>query len=208
MLRPSTWLALLLLTALIGLTFYLRRDRPVTAEPTAAPVSESGPLFPADLAQPVSLRIASRDGAEGAFAMVHENDGWLIVDPLEAKADPAQAEAALTQIGALRKIATVEVAAADAGLVNPAYTITIGFAGSVEAGEQHLLIGDLTPTGSGYYTRLNDGATAIVSADGIQGLLTLLAFPPYLETPTPSPTPVLATATAPAGTETPGTPGP
>lgn len=206
MLRRSTWFALIVLAALIGLTLYLRqsKDRAAQAEPTSTPSIRS--LFDPMDGQPNSIRIDG--GTQGSFAMIRDGNDWLIKEPVQAKADPAQAEAAATQVAALQILSTVDLSAEDAGLTKPAYTFTIGFSG----GDQHLQVGDITPTGTGYYARLDDGAILIVSSAGIQGLLNLLAAPPYAETPTPSPVPAtktpVSTGTAAVPTGTSGTPTP
>lgn len=213
MVRRSTWFAILVFAGLIGLTVYMRQAKNRAVETESTPTPESQPLFEAALAQPVSIQISPKDSAQGSFAMIQEGGDWIIKEPVEAKADLAQAEAAATQIGALQKLATVDVSPEDVGLDHPAYRFTIGFAGSAGIGgvnEQHLQIGDLTPTGTGYYARRDDGEIFIVSSDGIQGLLNLLASPPFAETPTPSPAPATETPVPTAGvpTETPGTPSP
>ncbi|HEY6074439.1 MAG TPA: DUF4340 domain-containing protein [Anaerolineales bacterium] len=201
MVRRSTWLALILLAALVGFTVYMRQTKARTAETAATPTAESAPLFAAETGQVNSIKIDA--GSGGSFALIRNGSDWLIKQPVEAKADPGQAEAAATQAIALRVLSTVDLAPADVGLDHPAYTFTFGFTD----GEHHLLVGDQTPTGSGYYARLDDGKVVIVSSDGIQGLLNLLTTPPYAETPTPSPVPATETTVPTAGSAPEGTPG-
>ena len=127
---------------------------------------------------------------------------WSVSQPVEGPADTSQAEAAATQLSALRVLGEVQVAPEDAGLTKPAYTLTAVFTG----GTQHTLeIGDMTPSMTGYYARLDGGPVLIIGTPGIQSLIGMVTTPPYSETPTPSPlpvteTPVAATGTAPAET--------
>ena len=54
---------------------------------------------------------------------------WILRAPSRADADQAAAEAAATQVGALRSLSTVRLAPAVVGLDKPAYTLTIAFPG-------------------------------------------------------------------------------
>lgn len=203
MLRRSTWFALAILAALIVLAVYLNRPGNGPAI-SATSTPESQPLFGAEAGQLESIVIDA--GIQGRFEMARGTDqSWVIRSPVEASADPAQAEAAVTQVNALRLIADVDVSPGDVGLTKPAYTLTLGFSGDTP----HILrIGDQTPSTAGYYASLDDGSVVIVSGAGIEGLLTLLTTPPYKETPTPSPIPPTETPSPAAGPETttPGSP--
>jgi hypothetical protein len=69
------------------------------------------------------------------------------------------------------------------GLDKPAYVITIGF----KDGKEHTLeVGDATPTNSGYYVRVDKDKMLITDLNGIDALLQLESFPPYLNTPAPT----------------------
>ena len=46
----------------------------------------------------------------------------------------------------------------------------------------------MTPTGSGYYVRYDDGKIYVISQSGIDAILKLLNAPPYPATETPNPT--------------------
>ncbi len=204
MLRRSTWFALVVLAGLIGLTIYLKQPGHTPPESTGTPTAESQPLFGAEAGQLERLEIDA--GGQGRFEMARGTDqAWVIRSPIEASADPAQAEAAVTQVSALQLIADVDVSPGDVGLTKPAYTLTLEFS---DGSPRILRIGDQTPSAAGYYASLDDGSVVIVSGAGIEGLLTLLTTPPYKETPTPSPMPSTETPVpdGPPGTATP-TPG-
>jgi hypothetical protein len=110
----------------------------------------------------------------------------VLTQPFEAGADQGSVEAAASQVGALTVLSRLELDAAAAGLTSPAYTVTIGFSsGKVFVTE----IGDATPTDTGYYVRKEDGSILVIDKYGMDALLNLLLYPPFLETPTPSPVP-------------------
>jgi hypothetical protein len=197
MLRKSTLFALL-----VAFAFYLNQSKggaSPSATEDAAPTQETHPLFDAQEGQPNHIQITSP--SQGTVELQRQADGsWMVKQPLEGTADTSAAEAAATQIGALRVLQEVQVPPEDAGLSQPSFTMTVGFTG----GGQHTLeIGDQTPSMSGYYCRLDEGPVVIVSAAGVQSLLGLVTAPPYSQTPTPSPVPATDTPASQAGTGTP-----
>ena len=208
MVRRSTWLALVVLAALIGFAVYLRQKPAAPAVTETSTPSESQSLFGSGEGLVSSIRIGSAAG-ETIDLELGSDKAWAIKQPIAAAADQGQAEAAATQIEGLRNLRQVDLALETVGLAKPAYTFTIGFTG----GKSHTLeIGDKTPSGTGYYAALDGGKVIIVSGDGITSLLDLLTAPPYLETPTPSPVPATETPVptegTPVSTEAPATPTP
>ncbi len=69
------------------------------------------------------------------------------------------------------------------GFDNPAYVITIEFK---DGKKRTLEVGDNTPSGNGYYVRVDKDKMLITDLNGIEALLQLGFFPPYLNTPTPT----------------------
>ena len=109
---------------------------------------------------------------------------WVVTLPSQGTADQALAGAAETQVGALRIVTTLDSSLnlADAGLGTPVDTIEITFVNNLK----HLIqVGNLTPTGSGYYVRFDTGNLYVVSQAGIDALLKLLTAPPFPATETP-----------------------
>jgi len=192
----GTWITVLLLVGLIGFTFYLNREKETTADTT--PTSEeTAYVFAATEGEGTvsSIEIKPAEGEAVRIAR-NEKNAWAIELPLEAEADQGLAEAAATQISALKVISPIDGKADVFGLDNPAYTITIEFAGG--ARETHTLeIGDSTPTNSGYYVRVDKDKMMITDLSGIDSLLQLVNFPPYLNTPTPTPLPPTETPVPP-----------
>ena len=105
--------------------------------------------------------------------------------PIEAEADQGSAEAAASQVSALRIVSRPQVAPDDVGLIQPAYVLTVKLTGGMV---KTVRIGDLTPTSSGYYTSVDDSnEVLIVSKTGLDALLTMVTSPPIASTPTPAP---------------------
>jgi hypothetical protein len=112
---------------------------------------------------------------------------WIVIQPNPGAADQALAEAAATQIGALRIITTLDkqLNLAEAGLEPPAYTISLTFSSGLT---HEIQVGTLTPTNSGYYILAETGELFVVSQSSIEALLNLLTAPPFAATDTPAPT--------------------
>ncbi len=194
MFRIGTWITLLLLAALIGFTFYLNREKKAAADST--PTSEEiAYVFAVTDGTASSIEIKPADrGAQTVRIARNEQNAWVMELPIEAEADQGLAEAAATQISALRVIAPVEGKSSVYGFDNPSYVFTIKFA----SGKTHTLeVGDSTPTNSGYYVRVDKNKMMITGLSGIDSLLQLIYFPPYLNTPTPTPLPATETPVPP-----------
>ena len=198
MFPAGTWITVLLLAALIGFAFYLKREKETTAEATAT-IEEITHVFAATEGTVSSIEIKPAD-AESVRIAHNEQNAWAIELPLEAEADQGLAEAAATQISALQVISPIDGKPDIFGFDNPAYIITVEFG---DNNKHTLEIGDSTPTNSGYYVRVDKTDMMITGLSGIDSLLQLVNFPPYLNTPTPLPptetpvSPIEATVTPP-----------
>jgi hypothetical protein len=206
MVRRNTWILLFVLAGLVGFSFYLRNFKTRQAA-AATPTSGSVSLFSSTDGSPNGIKIVDSIGVSVEVAR-DQSGAWVVRAPTQAAANQASAEAAATQIGALRVLASVELGPDIVGLDKPAYTLTITFA----AGKtRQLVVGSVTPIQDGYYTQLDGGPINVVDKVGLDALLSLLTSPPYLATLTPvatvTPSPEPATAT-PEATLTPlGSPG-
>ena len=187
MIRRSTVVYIFLLLVLAGAYYYLNhREKPAAdIELTLEPGSEvtQDYLFPAEEGTPSSIRIDSKSGETVELARDAEN-AWVLIQPVEAKAEQGAAEAAAGQVTTMRILDTVpDVDPQIVGLEVPEYVLTIKF---TSGGERTVDVGVITPTESGYYVRDAD-TVVIVSRSAIDPLLGLLTSPPYLETLTPAP---------------------
>lgn len=201
--RAGTWIAVLLLIALIGLTFFLKSEKGKSILADATPISTPVALFSAEDGGVSSIEIKPAEGESVKVARNAENV-WAMEMPITAEADQGLAEAAATQVSALQVLSQIENANPEIfGLKNPAFVIALEF----QSGSKHTLeVGDATPTNNGFYVRLENGRIMIANQDGISSLLQLVYSPPYLNTPTPTALPSTSTA-VPDAAETP-TPAP
>lgn len=202
MLKKNT-LILLIVLALVLAAYFLWKNWERQPEEASEPTATSGIqlLFSDELGLLTSVRVT-----DGRTTVKLERDPagpWTVRLPRPGPADPALAGAAEIQVMTLRILSQVEAGLEPAvlGVDEPAYLIDIAFEGG---SAYRLEVGNATPTGSGYYVRLNGGAVYILSKSGIDSLINLLAAPPYPATATPEP-PAETETPAPAAEETPPT---
>jgi hypothetical protein len=185
MVKRSTWLLLVILALVVGAYYILMKHPSKTTEPTPTATVNSFLLTQADGVLQ-SLRIYDQGGS--TFQMQRDlSEIWVITAPTSGVADQALAGAAETQISALRIVTILETQPDpdSIGLASPVDILELGFA----SGTSHKIeIGNLTPTGSGYYVRYDDEKIYVISQSGIDAVLNLLTAPPYPATETPFPT--------------------
>lgn len=182
--KRSTWIVLVIFLALVSLTLYLRQNKPATEDADLTPTATVEYLFDETAGLPTSIDIKARSGGQVAIER-NEAGEWVLKEPMEAEANQGSAEAAASQLTALRILSRPEVAPEEAGLVEASYIMTVKLTGGTE---EIVRIGDITPTDSGYYTKINGSdEILIVGKTGLDALLTLVSSPPYLGTPTAIP---------------------
>jgi len=200
--RAGTLIAVLLLLAMLELTVYLKREKEKAGTGTVTAVSEAAPIFNVGDGVVSSIEIKPTNG-ETVKVVRDSKNVWTLELPTKTEANQASAEAAATQISALKVISPINADPEVFGLKTPAFIITIEFNG----GKTHILeVGDATPTNSGYYVRVDKDKMMITDLSGIQSLLQLVVSPPYLNTPTPTSLPPTETPVSPteaSGTSTP-----
>jgi len=202
--RAGTLAVVLLLLAMIELTVYLKQQKEKTGTGTPTVVSEAAPIFNAEDGAATSIEIKPTDSGKQSVKVARDaKNVWTLELPTKTEANQASAEAAATQISALKVISPINADPEVFGLKTPAFIITIEFNG----GKTHILeVGDATPTNSGYYVRVDKDKMMITDLSGIQSLLQLVVSPPYLNTPTPTslpPTEAPVSPTEASGTSTP-----
>lgn len=193
--NAGTWITVLIFIGLVGAAVYLNRQKD-TAAAEATPDNEISYLFPANVdGSPTAIEIKPAAGdAQSVKVARDEKNVWVLELPIKAEAIQSSAEAAAAQVSALEIISTLDADPAIFGLDNPAFAIIFEF----ENGNKHTLeVGDTTPTNSGYYVRVDKDKMKVVDLSGIDALLQLAAFPPYLNTPTPSALPPTKTPASP-----------
>ncbi len=196
--RVGTIVTIVLLLGLIGLAYFLKNKKETTVEET--PTSQISFLFPETDIAATSIEVKPAEGETFKVARNAEN-AWTIVLPFEAEADQGLTEAAASQVFSLRTLDEIESDPNNIyGFDNPGFVITIEFSNGKKS---TLEVGDTTPTNSGYYLRVDGKKMLITSLSGIDSLIQLAAFPPYLNTPTPSPLPPTEAPATPEATVTP-----
>jgi len=205
--RMGTWVTIIILAALVGFAIYLNREKEPAAADATPEIVQPSPLFSTSDGNPSSIEIKPADGETVRIARTAENI-WAIELPFAAEANQGLVDAAASQISALQIVSPIDNGKPDVfGLDNPAYVITIEFDG----GKKHTLeIGDATLSNSGYYVRIDRDKMVVTDLSGIDALLQLGYFPPYLNTPTPTslpptetPVPTTEAVTTPEVTVTP-----
>ncbi len=169
----------------VGAVWYLR-GQPETTDPELElpPTAEVALEF--DSTDISNLRIANMNGRSISFERDLEGSWSLEGAKPPVQIDEARLLAALTQAGALRSLARLAVDSdpEPLGLSQPSYLIEI----ELQDGTRHMLsVGGLTPTSSGYYTRIDGGAPQVVGKASLDLILELLSRPPFLNTPEVSP---------------------
>jgi hypothetical protein len=182
--KRSTWIVLVVFLALVGLLVYLNQRETPVEEADSTPTETVEYLFSATGGLPSSIDIEARTGERVAIER-NEAGAWVLKQPIEMEANQGSAEAAASQLSALRILSRPEVAPGEAGLVEPSYVMIVKLTGGTE---EVVRIGDLTPTSSGYYTNINGSdEVLIVGKTGLDSLLTMVTSPPFLESPTSVP---------------------
>lgn len=183
MIRRTTWFFVVLFAVLLALAFFLQRTRePTEAETT--PIAGIEYLFDTQDEKITSMRLEDAGGNVVAVERGAE-DSWVLVEPPGEAADVARIESAIIHAESLRIVDNLE-SGPDLGVIGldpPAYRVTVTLDGGRQ---QTALVGSATPTGSGYYARLEGGKLQIVNNFSVDGILEILTTPPIQSTPEPA----------------------
>jgi hypothetical protein len=185
MIKRPTWILLILLALVFGAYSIIKEQSSKVIKLTPTPTVNGYLIMPSgDLLQ--SLYISDNKG--NIFRMQRDlSKTWVITLPSSGVADQGLAGAAETQVGALRIVTMLETPPETSviGLGVPTATLELGFISGIT---RKIEVGNITPTGSGYYVRYDGAKFYVISQSGIDSLLNLLAAPPYPATETPSET--------------------
>lgn len=183
--RTGTWVAVLVFAAVIAALVYINRNPLETADSEITPAAEEAFLFP-EAGIVTSIEVKPLEG-DAVKLERNESQAWVLTQPDEVEADQGLAEAAASQIAALRIVTEVDNSKDPSifGFDQPAYVITIAFEGGTTS---TLEVGDTTPSANGYYVRMDGEKFYVVALSGIGALTNLSSAIPYLNTPTPIPT--------------------
>jgi Domain of unknown function (DUF4340) len=201
MVKRSTWILLATL-ALVVFAYFVIKNRPInTSQTTPTAIATTFLVAQADGVLQ-SLHIYDTKG--NSIQMQRDpSKTWVITAPTSGVADQGLAGAAETQVGALHIVTILDPSPVPSaiGLENPHYTMEIGF---ISGASHRIEIGDVTPTGSGYYIRFDGRNIYVIEQSGIDALLGLLKAPPFPATVTPVATiPSINTSTSEIASPTP-----
>lgn len=182
MVKRPTWILLATL-AVVVVTYFVIKRHPINTPQTSPTVTATTFLVTQADGVLQSLHIFDEKG--NSVRMQRDlKKTWVITAPSSGVADQGLAGAAETQVGALRIVTILETPPNPSaiGLANPLYTMELGF---VSSANHKIEIGNMTPTGSGYYVRYDGGRIYVIEQSGIDALLKLLEAPPFPATATP-----------------------
>ncbi len=199
MIRRNTLVLLSVFIVLVGVAWYLGRTQKA-APATPAPTTQAKTLISVDEKSIASIRIQATKG--GAVAIGRDAKGlWTVTEPKGGQTDTSKVEQMVSQLTSLQTTVSLNPTSdlSIYGLTAASYVITVNMNG----GKQYVLaIGDVTPTGDGYYVRLDQNTPEVVNKSSVDTLVDLIKNPPFMPTETP---------TAAGGTQSPavtGTPKP
>lgn len=169
--RRTTQVFLALLAALLALTLFLENRE--AEPPPLADASVLAPkfLFSAENGPVLSIRIENVDQAT-IFLKRNATGLWEVIEPEDAEIEQSMIESAASQVLALPLLAEeLRLSPVDLGLQKPVTLVEVGF------GNEYLSVfrvGDITPSGSGYYIQYAEETIGIISRDSIESFLKLL----------------------------------
>ena len=182
MIRRTTWIVIVVFLVVLAAAVYLEQRPPAEEAAPTAPAALPN-LLPVSMSEISGLRLEETATGAAVELKLDEQGAWQLLEPPEGPADPAEVENSLTTLTNLVAQTSLEPAAnlAIFGLAEPAYRLSIETTG----GERlTVLVGDQTPTASGYYVQVNDDPPQVVSKFSLDSFLRILVEPPVLPTPT------------------------
>ena len=192
--RRSTWIVLGIFVVLALGVFLWQRYGKTDQEaaeptPTIAPVNM---VF--DLGTKLVQSFSITDATGESITMQHElsSNMWVVMDQPADMADPTQIEAVASSFSYMTVDTelTTQPPLDAMGLDQPSYTITL----DLDNGERNVLfVGDLTPTGTGYYAQVDGKPVVVIAKSDITTLINMLTTPPLKPTYTPTETASLTT---------------
>jgi hypothetical protein len=194
MIKRNTWILLAVFIVLLGAVVILQRSGQLEAQPDATEQATTTPqvmLFPdVQTVESIrSLKIESLQG-EGIGFERDASGAWALTEPIsdtvQAPVDSTQLDGTLGALPGLSVVSALETTLDlnVIGLEAPAYTLSLELA---DSNRHVLLVGSATPTGTGYYVRLDGAPPVVVNKFSVDSILELVKTPPLLPTPTPVP---------------------
>lgn len=202
MIRRPTWIVLILFLVVLTGTILWQKNKP-QEQASTTPTPEAGQFFEIQAQDIVEFEVAQPSGT--VVTVKSDASGtWLVEGFAAEETDTSRVESVRQQIASLTVLSTLEQdPAADlVGLTQPSYILRVKLAdGSQKTG----YVGNLTPTSSGYYARVEGGKMVVLSKYSLDSVVGILTTPPILPTqlPTETPTTTASPEIVPSVTPTP-----
>jgi hypothetical protein len=194
MIRRSTWVvfAIFLVVALAAIFLLRSPTSPLTANPAETPSVTPAPMVIDgwDANDVVGVELVQADGS--GVKLDRAADGTWSDSEKQTPVQPGQVEQLLSELLAIRVLTVMPTDyALDAlALTSPSQKIIIS---RQEGSQFEFSIGNLTPTGNGYYVRTDNNSAVVVSNFALDAVTQLFveiqATPTPLVTTTPEVTP-------------------
>lgn len=185
MIKRSTIVVVVLFAVALIALLLIQRNPEVLQTATPTPAATAMARLLPDWSEQDVQEIILNQATGGEIALAKAADGaWS--NPVTGLVEPGKVEQLLSELLATRVL--VELPAdydlESLQLANPAQSILLRAA---DGRQTTLLVGGMTPTQSGYYVRIDDGAPVAVSKYAVEAVLEL--FTQTLPTAEVSPTP-------------------
>jgi hypothetical protein len=183
MIKRSTWVLLAVFAILLAVVLLLPKFKGTVAEPTSTTTPAIESPFTFAVGDVVEFRVENRVDGSTLIAKRGDDNAWKLVQPDEELSPSNNVEgvvAGIVNIDLLSKIDPPPPADLS-GLDSPIYTVTLVNKSGAEEG---LVIGNLTPTSSGYYVQTDDGQVYVADQSKIYQAIDLSVRPPLNITPT------------------------
>ncbi len=183
--RRSTLVLVVAFLALLGVVYYLQ-NKPLKAEPlpTGAATITPQPPMVFDVSDSSLIQTLRVEDASGNYVVFQRDSTgtWMMTEPVPDMIDAALVDEAAVQMAGTRALTSInpQLGLDAIGLTKPVNIVTIVL---VDGTRQVLQVGNLTPTGSGYYVRQANGTVAVAGKYNMMPVLDLLVTPPIV-TPT------------------------
>jgi len=185
MIKRNTWIVLLIFAVVVVFAYFFPKIKQATAKKVVAtPTTSISSLFTFENTQIASLRIQDSQGK--AVAVKRDEAGlWVLTEPT-GDTDSDAVDSTVNQLVALQPQVNLDPVTDMSiyGLSKPVYYIYV----TLNGGEKHtIIVGDVTPTKSGYYIRLDENPPQVVGKYNLDAILGMLSKPPFKPTATPQP---------------------
>lgn len=186
MIRKTTWIVLALFVGLMVVTIMLQRNNKIN-QVNSTPTSSAEYLFGQNDQEITAFYVEDQDGNVIALEL-NEDGNWIFVKPLSSSVDKIALESILNQTKTLRVLSRISPAPTDEaiGLDKPTFTIGLEFSDGIQS---TLIIGNLTPTESGYYVGTDQNEVLVVNKLGLDAIGDSVLDPPIAEKVLRSPEP-------------------